>query len=145
MTAPQTLPVLQAALVDLIDLTLLAKQAHWNVNGPHFRSVHLELDEVEAQLRGAQDLVAERMAAVGGNPDGRAATVLATSSVEDFGAGPLAADKVVVVFADRLGAAARRMEDAFGALDEDLPSQDILIATVQDLDKAAWMFRAQES
>ncbi|MDR1295606.1 MAG: DNA starvation/stationary phase protection protein [Bifidobacteriaceae bacterium] len=144
MTSSQTLPVLQAALVDLIDLTLLAKQAHWNVHGPHFRSVHLELDEVEVQLRDAQDLLAERMAAVGGNPDGRAATVLATSSVQDIGSGPLAADKVVAQFADRLAAVARGIEAKLTDLDEDLPSQDILIASIQNLDKAAWMFRAQE-
>jgi starvation-inducible DNA-binding protein len=145
MSSPSTLPVLQAALVDLIDLTLLAKQAHWNVHGPHFRSVHLELDEVEAQLRDSQDLLAERMAAVGGNPDGRAATVEATSKVEDIGPGPVAADKVVIQFADRLTSAARRMEAALGELDADLPSQDMVIATIQGLDKAAWMFRAQEA
>ncbi|MDR1426484.1 MAG: DNA starvation/stationary phase protection protein [Bifidobacteriaceae bacterium] len=145
MSSPQTNPILQGALVDLIDLTLLAKQAHWNVHGSHFRSVHLELDEVEAQLRDAQDLVAERLAAVGGNPDGRASTVLATSSVDDIGAGPLAADKVVILFADRLNGVARRLEAELGELDADLPSQDILIGTIQELDKAAWMFRAQES
>ena len=29
---------LQGSLVDLIDLSLLAKQVHWNVIGPRFRS-----------------------------------------------------------------------------------------------------------
>jgi starvation-inducible DNA-binding protein len=144
MPSPKTVPTLQTALVDLIDLTLLAKQAHWNVHGPHFRSVHLELDELEAQLRDAQDLVAERIAAVGGNPDGRAATVVATSSVDDIGGGPVAADKAVLQFAERLDALARRLEAKLPDLDDDLPSQDILIGTVQDLDKAAWMFRAQQ-
>ena len=32
---------LQQTLVDLIDLSLVAKQAHWNVVGRNFRSVHL--------------------------------------------------------------------------------------------------------
>jgi starvation-inducible DNA-binding protein len=85
------------------------------------------------------------MAAVGGNPDGRAVTVETTSQVDDIGPGPVAADKVVIQFADRLSAAARRMEARLGDLDEDLPSQDMVIATIQDLDKAAWMFRAQEA
>jgi starvation-inducible DNA-binding protein len=37
---------LQTVLVDLIDLGLQGKQAHWNVVGPQFRTLHLELDEV---------------------------------------------------------------------------------------------------
>ena len=35
---PQTAAELQAMLVDLIDLALIGKQAHWNVVGPHFRA-----------------------------------------------------------------------------------------------------------
>ena len=44
---------LQATLVDLVDLSLVAKQAHWNVVGRNFRSVHLQLDEVVKMLDGA--------------------------------------------------------------------------------------------
>ena len=40
---------LQATLVELIDLSLQAKQAHWNVVGPAFRGVHLFLDESTGQ------------------------------------------------------------------------------------------------
>ncbi|MFJ7909153.1 hypothetical protein [Kitasatospora sp. NPDC096204] len=39
---------LQATLVDLLDLALVAKQAHWNLYGPRFGSVHVQLDEVAA-------------------------------------------------------------------------------------------------
>ena len=38
--------LLQQNLVNLIDLALLLKQAHWNVVGPNFRSIHLQLDFV---------------------------------------------------------------------------------------------------
>ena len=38
--------VLQASLVDLVDLSLIGKQAHWNVIGKNFRSIHLQLDEL---------------------------------------------------------------------------------------------------
>lgn len=56
---------LQAALVELVDLALVGKQAHWNVTGPQFRSVHLELDEIVALARASSDRVAERIATVG--------------------------------------------------------------------------------
>ena len=65
---------LQGALVDLVDLSLVAKQVHWNVVGPRFRSVHLQLDEVVATARQHSDTVAERASAIGVTPDGRAAT-----------------------------------------------------------------------
>ncbi|NEC52671.1 DNA starvation/stationary phase protection protein, partial [Actinospica acidiphila] len=72
---------LQGALVDLVDLSLVAKQIHWNVVGPRFRSVHLQLDEVVTTARGHSDTVAERAAALGVSPDGRAATVAVGSGI----------------------------------------------------------------
>lgn len=56
---------LQGGLVDLIDLSLVAKQVHWNVTGPRFRSVHLQLDEVVDTARAHSDTVAERASALG--------------------------------------------------------------------------------
>lgn len=72
---------LQGALVDLVDLSLVAKQLHWNVVGARFRSVHLQLDEVVALARLHADTVAERAAAIGVSPDGRAKTVADTSGI----------------------------------------------------------------
>ena len=51
---------LRATVVDLIDLSLVAKQAHWNVIGPNFRSVHLALDELVTAARDFTDAAAER-------------------------------------------------------------------------------------
>ena len=42
---------LQATLVELIDLALVGKQAHWSVVGPQFRSIHLELDEIKRERK----------------------------------------------------------------------------------------------
>ncbi|MDR2453372.1 MAG: DNA starvation/stationary phase protection protein [Bifidobacteriaceae bacterium] len=143
MTSPRTNPILQAALVDLIDLSLVAKQAHWNVRGANFRSVHLELDEIIDQVRVNSDDVAERLAAVGGSPDGRAATVAATSQVPTIEPGPIEAGAVVADFSQRISQAARRIETSLPELDEDMPSQDLLTGIVGELDKAAWMLRSQ--
>ncbi len=73
---------LQGALVDLVDLALVAKQIHWNIVGPRFRSVHLQLDEVVASARTHSDTVAERASALGVPPDGRAATVANGSGIK---------------------------------------------------------------
>src|SRR6476469_7998040 len=78
---------LQATLVDLVDLSLVAKQAHWNLVGRQFHDVHLHLDELVDTARKYTDDVAERMAAIGVPPDGRAPTVAEKSAVPAFDAG----------------------------------------------------------
>jgi len=72
---------LQQLSVDLIDLHLQGKQAHWNVVGLNFRDLHLALDEVVDAARTFSDTVAERMRAIYITPDGRAKTVAAQSSL----------------------------------------------------------------
>src|ERR1700704_6543856 len=72
---------LQAMLVELVDLSLLGKQLHWSVTGPHFRSLHEQLDEVVDEWRELSDTVAERAVAVGVWPDGQSATVAAGSTI----------------------------------------------------------------
>jgi starvation-inducible DNA-binding protein len=59
---------LQGALVDLLDLTLIGKHAHWNVEGRLFRSVHRELDELVDAWRRLADEVAERAVTIGACP-----------------------------------------------------------------------------
>ena len=38
--------LLQLTLVELIALSLIGKQLHWDVTGPGFRDLHLQLDEL---------------------------------------------------------------------------------------------------
>ena len=70
---------MQKVLVDLIDLHLQGKQAHWNILGTNFRDLHLQLDEIVDAAREFADDTAERMRALYAVPDGRSATVAATS------------------------------------------------------------------
>jgi starvation-inducible DNA-binding protein len=136
--------VLQDTLIDLIDLHLSAKQAHWNLTGRSFRSVHLQLDEVVAVAREAADTVAERAAAIGVNPDGRARTVAEQTKLHQFETGWLPDDKVIAAVTDMLGEMGRRFRERIETLEEADPvSQDILIAVAQDLDKQHWMFAVQ--
>lgn len=135
---------LQGALVDLIDLSLVAKQAHWNVIGPNFRPLHLQLDELTEVAREHADTIAERAVAVGVNPDGRSTTVAETTAIRQPEGGWLDDVKVVVAVADILEGVVRRMRERIAATDEPDPvSQDLLIAVAQDIEKQHWMFQAQ--
>src|SRR5699024_12204738 len=123
-------------------LALQCKQALWIIYGAHFRPVHVQVDEVIADLRTWSDRVAERMAARGTPPDRRADTVASSSEVDKLDGGTLATDKVIRQFEDRLQAASDRMKATLEDLEADLLSQDIVIEIATGLDKHAWMFRA---
>ncbi len=58
--------LLQGRLADSIDLTLQAKQAHWNVKGPSFIALHELFDKVTEEAEGFADLIAERIVQLGG-------------------------------------------------------------------------------
>lgn len=135
---------LQGALVDLVDLSLVAKQVHWNVVGPRFRSIHLQLDEVVDSARTHMDTVAERASALGVSPDGRAATVAAGSGLGQVSEGWIKDADAVRTLVDALGAAITRMRERVTATAEPDPvSQDIFIQITQDLEKHHWMFQAE--
>ena len=137
---------LQGALVDLVDLALAAKQIHWNVVGPRFRTVHLQLDEVVDTARVHSDTVAERAAALGVSPDGRAATVAAGSGIGPFPAGWVKDSDAVAALVDALGAVITRMRERVRATAEADPvSQDIFIGITADLEKHHWMFQAENA
>ncbi|MER7660502.1 MULTISPECIES: DNA starvation/stationary phase protection protein [unclassified Streptomyces] len=137
---------LRGALVDLVDLGLVAKQVHWNVVGPRFRSVHLQLDEVVDTARQHSDIVAERCSAIGVTPDGRAGTVASQSAIGTVPEGWIKDVDAVKTLVDALGAVIGRMRERIEVTDEPDPvSQDILIGLTADLEKHAWMFQAESA
>ncbi|HEY6566993.1 MAG TPA: DNA starvation/stationary phase protection protein [Actinomycetota bacterium] len=135
---------LQATLVDLIDLALQAKQAHWNVTGSNFRSVHLQLDEMMTEYRLWSDLVAEREVAIGASADGRAASVAKASVLAAFPDGSVDDRQVVELFVERLETVASAFRERMGRLgDADPVSEDILIQILAGIEKQLWMVRTQ--
>jgi starvation-inducible DNA-binding protein len=75
---------LNQRLAESIDLQLQAKQAHWNVRGPHFYQLHKLFDEVAEAVLEFTDLIAERAAALGGVPDGTPRTVVDRSKLPAY-------------------------------------------------------------
>ncbi|MEU3451541.1 DNA starvation/stationary phase protection protein [Streptomyces thermolilacinus] len=135
---------LQGALVDLVDLSLVAKQVHWNVIGPRFRSIHLQLDDVVTTARTHSDVMAERASAIGVNPDGRAATVASGSAIGEVPTGWIQDQDAVRIMVDALVAVIERMRERVAATDEPDPvTQDLLIGLTGELEKHAWMFQAE--
>jgi starvation-inducible DNA-binding protein len=141
---PKVADDLQATLVDLIDLALQAKQAHWNVTGSNFRSVHLQLDEMMTEYRAWSDLVAEREVAIGASADGRAASVAKASVLPAFPDGTVDDRQVVELFVERLETVASAFRERMNRLgDADPVSEDTLIQILAGIEKQLWMVRTQ--
>ena len=82
----KAIAILQNRLSQEQEAALVLKHAHWNVTGPNFIAVHEMLDpEVEAVLAQA-DETAERIATLGGTPDGRADAIVRNRTWKSFDA-----------------------------------------------------------
>lgn len=135
---------LQSVLVDLVALHLQGKQAHWNVVGPNFRDIHLQLDELVAIARDGSDTIAERMRALGAVPDGRESTVADTATLSTFPAGEQASAAVVDLMTERVYAAVSTMRSVHDDVDAEDPStSDLLHALIDSLEQQAWMLSAE--
>jgi DNA-binding ferritin-like protein len=78
--------LLNQQLADVLDLVLQAKQAHWNVKGPHFIGLHELFDKVAEELEEFTDDIAESAIELGGVALG---TVQIVAKQSRLGAYPL--------------------------------------------------------
>jgi starvation-inducible DNA-binding protein len=134
---------LQATLVELLDLSLIGKQLHWNIFGRPFKPLHEHLDELVDSWRELSDTVAERAIALGVSPDGQAATVGASSDIRPLDVGAIDTDAATHQLVERLADVSERIRGRMDRLGElDLASQDVLVEVIRDLEKQLWMLRA---
>ncbi|GAA3642020.1 DNA starvation/stationary phase protection protein [Microbacterium awajiense] len=135
---------LQRVLVDLIELSLQGKQAHWNVVGSNFRDTHRQLDEIIDAARELGDVVAERMRALHALPDGRSDVVAQTTTLPEFPQGEIDTSEVVDLVTERLEAVVATCRDVHDGVDEEDPtSADILHGVLEKLEQFAWMVSAE--
>jgi starvation-inducible DNA-binding protein len=135
---------LQDILIALIDLSLAGKQAHWNVVGPNFRPLHLQLDEMIDTWRDAADAVAERAVALGYAVDGRSGTVAERSTLEPLPTGQILDRDVVAAFTRLLTDAISLVRERMDRLEDvDAVTADVLHGIVAKLEENLWMVRVQ--
>lgn len=142
-TGQRVATLLQERLVALIDLQLTLKHVHWNVVGPTFIGAHEMLDLQVDGVRKMVDDVAERIATLGGEPNGLPGNLVATRHWEDYSLGratvPEHLGALDIVY-DGLITSHRQ---AVQELDElDPITQDILIEQTKDLEMYQWFVRA---
>ncbi|MFE5125354.1 Dps family protein [Streptomyces sp. NPDC056669] len=142
--SPQFAQALQQIVVDLVELHLQGKQAHWNLVGHNFRDLHLQLDQIVDDARESADTIAERMRALATVPDGRSDTVAATTTLPAFPAGEVNVSTVVDLVTTRLRTTVDTLRTHHDQIDNEDPSTaDLLHAITDCLEKHAWMVSAE--
>lgn len=135
---------MQSVLTDLIALHLVGKQAHWNIVGPNFRDLHLNLDEVVAIARASADDVAERMRALHATPDARPAVVAEQTTLPEFPQGEVLTHDAIDLVTASIEGTVGTMRSVHDEVDEaDPTSADILHGIIEKLEQQAWFISAE--
>ncbi|MEU1127639.1 DNA starvation/stationary phase protection protein [Streptomyces sp. NPDC005899] len=127
----------------LNDLALTLKHIHWNVVGPHFIAVHEMLDPQTSAVREMADAVAERISALGGEPQGTPGVLVAERAWDDYSIGR--ADAIAHLGALDLvytGLIESHRRVAAEIEETDPVTQDLLITQLGALEQFQWFVRA---
>ena len=135
---------LQTCLSSLLDLALQAKQAHWNLKGANFIALHELFDKINSELLDFADLNAERIAALGGTPDGTIGTISKETLLKTYPKGLVKSKDHLTFFANNLAIVGRQHRDAIelSAEEGDLGTSDLFTEVSRGLDHLLWLIEA---
>lgn len=116
---------------------------HWNVTGPMFVTLHTMFEQQYTELWTAQDIIAERIRALGFFAPGTSAEFAALTGISEDSGVP-SAEQMLRNLVDGHEATARTartvLKIAEGA--SDAPSADLMTERLQIHEKTAWMLRS---
>ncbi len=131
-------------LADVVDLQMQTKQAHWNVKGPSFIGLHELFDQIDEAVESYVDLIAERIAQLGGIAEGTVRVAAGRSRLEEY---PLdiadgqahveAVSKALSTFGHEARATIDEAEDL-----QDADTADIFTEISRGIDKWLWFVEA---
>ena len=133
---------LQNTLYDLIALRHAAHQAHWNVVGSDFYQLHDFFGHLYTDLSPFIDQVAERQRAIGEPSDGRPSAVGAEAGLTEPEPVEMDGPTALAVLLENWNSESSRLYQRIDAVEDDLVTQDLLIAVTALIDKQAWQIRA---
>ena len=136
--------LLNQRLADAIDLQSQAKQAHWNVKGPHFIALHKLFDEVYESVGEYVDLIAERIAQLGGVAEGTVRAAARRSRLEEYPPDIAEGSAHVQALAKALATFGREVRLAIDEADDldDADTVDLFTEVSRGIDKWLWMVEA---
>lgn len=135
--------ILNNHLADLTDLVAQFKNAHWNVRGPHFFSLHEGFEKIAGLIDAEIDGLAERITTLGGVAQGSLREAARNTRLPDYPAQAQGLELVAALAeAVSLSANALREDVAAAESAEDPGTADLLTGLSEVLDKALWFLEA---
>jgi len=136
--------LLNGQLANAIHLSLQAKQAHWNVKGPHFIALHTLFDQAHVDATAWVDLIAERAVQLGGVANGTLSAMSARSTLAPYSLDIIDGRDHVIALAGGLatfGRGVRAASDAAGTVG-DADTADLFTEVSRAADKMLWFVEA---
>ena len=132
--------LLNARLADVVDLYTHAKQAHWNVRGARFLSLHELFDRVAEMAVAHGDEIAERAAQLGSEVNGTLRMAAKATSLREYPHRIANGEDHVEALAESLAAYGKNVREAIdtSADAEDMDTSDMFTDISRATDKMLW-------
>ncbi|HXU71795.1 MAG TPA: DNA starvation/stationary phase protection protein Dps [Polyangia bacterium] len=143
-TRTRLIELLNARLADAIDLQTQMKQAHWNVKGPNFLSLHELFDKINEDVEDYVDLIAERAVQLGGIALGTARSIVQRSQQREYPLQIASGRDHVDAVSSALATFGKAVRAAIDASDElkDKDTADLFTEVSRGTDKWLWFVEA---
>jgi starvation-inducible DNA-binding protein len=143
-TRQKVAKLLNQLLADITDLYSQTKQAHWNVRGHLFISLHKLFDELASTVEEHIDPLAERITTIGGVANGTVREAASASRLAEFPTAKHGEMDYVKALVERYGQTANAVRKGIADTGDwgDADSADLLTQISRDLDKSLWFLEA---
>ncbi len=139
-TREQMVALCNQQLANTADLYAQTKQAHWNVKGMFFESLHVLFDKMADTVQPFADEIAERATALGGTAMGTTRMAAAATELPEFPADVFDGKVMLQIVVERWAQYAASVRAALIQADAagDLGTSDMFTAISREIDKLLW-------
>jgi starvation-inducible DNA-binding protein len=144
-TRDQLVELLNGLVADSVDLFTQIKHAHWNVKGRHFISLHELFDEVAEHARKHSDLLAERVAILGGFAKGTARMAAKGSSLPEIETDDVSGEAFVRALVSQFARSGKALREAIEQAGDKLAdpiTEDLLIEVLRQQEMDTWFLES---